>query len=187
MARGAHALGHGGMSFAIVGHRCARTTDVASTRLGELYMRPTIALPLAAFCLFAVNHALAGRYVGQFTATAYCSCQKCCGRGAKGITASGKGVRRGMIAADWGVLPRGTRVELSAFPGHTFVVEDTGSAIVGNRIDVWFPSHLLARQFGVRRGVKVWMLPAPAAASALTPPSPRPQGLARAGTPARCW
>lgn len=65
-----------------------------------------------------------------------------------------------MIAADWGILPKGTRVRLSAFPGRTFVVEDTGSAIVGNRIDIWLPSHSLARQFGVHREIKVWVLPA---------------------------
>jgi 3D (Asp-Asp-Asp) domain-containing protein len=81
-----------------------------------------------------------------------------------------------MIAADWGVLPRGTQVRLSIAPDRTFMVEDTGSAIKGNRIDVWFPSHALARQFGVRRGVKVWALPASAA-------SPGAQLLARAGTP----
>ena len=46
---------------------------------------------------------MAERYVGEFTVTAYCSCQKCCGRSARGLTASGKHVSRGMIAADWGV------------------------------------------------------------------------------------
>ncbi len=124
----------------------------------------------------SISHALAEHYMGEFTVTAYCSCSKCCGEGAKGITASGKAVRSGMIAADWAVLPRGTRVERSAFPGRTFVVVDTGSASVGNRIDVWFPSHALARQFGVRRGVKVWVLPTPAA-------SPGAQLLAHAGPP----
>jgi 3D (Asp-Asp-Asp) domain-containing protein len=150
-------------------------------------MHAARSLLLPAFCLITISQAMAERYAGEFTVTAYCSCSECCGRGARGLTASGKAVRSGMIAADWGVLPRGTRVRLSAFPGHTFVVEDTGSAIVDNRIDIWFPSHLLARQFGLRRGVKVWVVPAPAAAAARTPPSSRPQGLARAGTRARCW
>lgn len=108
----------------------------------------------------ASSPAIADSYVGGFTVTAYCSCQKCCGKGARGLTASGKHVRPGMIAADWGILPKGTRVRLSAFPGRTFVVEDTGSAIVGNRIDIWLPSHSLARQFGVHREIKVWVLPA---------------------------
>lgn len=102
------------------------------------------------------SHAVAGDYAGEFTITAYCSCQKCCGRGAMGLTASGKRVRSGMIAADWGVLPQGASVRLSIFPNRTFVVEDTGSAIRGNRIDVWLPSHRAAIEFGVRHGVKVW-------------------------------
>jgi len=98
------------------------------------------------------------RYVGEFTLTAYCSCRKCCGANAQGITASGKRVRQGMIAADWNVLPQGTKVSLSCFPGREFVVEDKGGAIRGNRIDVWFPSHHLALEFGVDRDVKVWIV-----------------------------
>jgi len=106
--------------------------------------------------ILAPSHLAADGYVGEFTVTAYCSCQKCCGREAQGITASGKKVGRGMIAADWGVLPQGARVRLAIFPGRTFVVEDTGSAITGNRIDVWLPSHQAAIEFGIRRNIKVW-------------------------------
>ncbi len=121
-------------------------------------MNRLVALLFPALCLVATNQALSDHYVGEFTVTAYCSCPKCCGKGAMGLTASGKHVQRGMIAADWSVLPRGTRVQLSAFPGQTFVVEDTGSAIVGNRIDVWFPSHRAALEFGLHREVKVWVV-----------------------------
>ena len=128
-------------------------------------MHRALSLLFPSLMLVTTSAAMAERYVGEFTVTAYCSCQKCCGRSARGLTASGKHVRRGMIAADWGVLPKGTRVRLSAFPGHTFVVEDTGSAILGNRIDVWMPSHWLARKFGVREDVKVWVLAEPAVAS----------------------
>ncbi len=111
---------------------------------------------ILALCL-TTSAVMAEHYVGEFTVTAYCSCPKCCGKAAKGLTASGKHVQSGMIAADWGVLPKGTHVRLSVFPGSTLVVEDTGSAIVGNRIDVWFPSHSLAREFGVKHHVKVWV------------------------------
>jgi len=98
------------------------------------------------------------RYAGEYTVTAYCSCRKCCGRHADGSTASGKRVKWGIIAADWGVLPRGARVRLSCFPGRTFVVEDKGGAIKGRRIDVWHPSHRAALKFGIRREIKVWIL-----------------------------
>ena len=113
--------------------------------------------------LLATTASMAGGYAGEFTITAYCSCTRCCGAGAKGITASGKRVRGGMIAADWAVLSRGSRVRLSLLPGRTFVVEDTGSAIKGNRIDVWLPSHSAAVEFGIRRSIKVWIVPATSA------------------------
>ena len=121
------------------------------------------------------------QYAGKYTVTAYCSCRKCCGKHADGITASGKRVNQGMVAADWDVLPKGARVRLSCFPGRTFVVEDVGGAIKGRRIDVWYPSHRAARKFGIRREIKVWILdPNPPAAdnvrSAHKPPLPQEPG-----------
>ena len=94
----------------------------------------------------------------QYTATAYCSCSKCCGRWADGLTATGKRAHWGTIAADWRLLPHGTRVGLSCFPGQVFVVEDRGGAIKGERIDVWYPSHRSALKFGVRGKVQVKIL-----------------------------
>ena len=52
-----------------------------------------------------------------------------------GVTRSGKEVRVGHIAADWSVLPEGTEVYV---PGYgDGVVEDTGGAIQGKRIDLF--------------------------------------------------
>ena len=52
-----------------------------------------------------------------------------------GTTKSGKEVKVGHIAADWSVLPQGTKVYV---PGYgNAVVEDIGSAIKGRRIDVF--------------------------------------------------
>ena len=34
--------------------------------------------------------------------------------------------------------------------GHTYVAEDTGSAIKGNRIDIYFDTHQEALNFGVQ-------------------------------------
>lgn len=90
-----------------------------------------------------------------FTATAYCPCEKCCGKWAKnrpnGIvyTASGEVAREGVtIAADWNVLPKGTRVEIKGLGSR--VVQDRGGAIRGNRIDIYFDSHQEALEFGVQ-------------------------------------
>lgn len=76
----------------------------------------------------------------------------------KGRGASGMGVRSGTIAADPRVLPFGTRVRLDAgqYSGE-YVVTDTGSAIKGNKIDVWIPSYREACRFG-RRNVKLSVL-----------------------------
>lgn len=78
-----------------------------------------------------------------FTATAYHY---------KGKTASGQGVRKGIIAADRRVLPLGTRVYIEGMG--EFLVADTGSAVKGNIVDIWFPSRAECIKFG-RRKIKL--------------------------------
>ncbi len=114
------------------------------------------------FALAAITPSL-GATLGteRYTATAYCSCGKCCGKWADGITATGTHAHWGTIAADWRLLPRGTRVGLSCFPGQVFVVEDRGGAIKGERIDVWHPSHRSALKFGVRGRIRIRILAEP--------------------------
>ncbi|HKR00593.1 MAG TPA: 3D domain-containing protein [Pyrinomonadaceae bacterium] len=74
--------------------------------------------------------------------------------------ASGLGTRRGTIAADPRILPYGTRVRLegmgSGYDGE-YLVTDAGTAIKGNKIDVWVPTIHEARRFG-RRNVKLTVL-----------------------------
>ena len=76
----------------------------------------------------------------------------------KGQTASGITVRRGIIAADPKVLPLGSIVRLHAgkYSG-IYTVLDTGGAIRGQRIDIYFPSRAEAIKFGKRR-IKVEVL-----------------------------
>ena len=85
----------------------------------------------------------------SFRATAYCL---------KGRTASGTGVRRGIVAADRRVLPLGTRIQISAgaYSG-TYTVADTGGAVKGNILDIWMPSCAEANRFG-RRSITVSVL-----------------------------
>lgn len=75
-----------------------------------------------------------------FRATAYCL---------KGRTATGGGVRRGIVAADTRVLPLGTKVyvDAGAYSG-TYTVTDTGGAVRGNILDIWVPSCSEANRFG---------------------------------------
>lgn len=81
-----------------------------------------------------------------FTATAYCL---------KGRTATGGGVRRGIVAADPRVLPLGTRISMNAgsYSG-SYLVADTGGSVKGRKLDIWVPSCSEARRFG-RRTVMV--------------------------------
>lgn len=89
-----------------------------------------------------------------FTVTAYCPCEKCCGAYANGYTATGEKAIQGVtIAADPDVLPMGTEIELD---GHTYTVQDTGGAIAGNRLDLYFDSHEDALRWGVREKIVRW-------------------------------
>jgi 3D (Asp-Asp-Asp) domain-containing protein/septal ring factor EnvC (AmiA/AmiB activator) len=65
-----------------------------------------------------------------------------------GRTASGLPVGMGVIAVDPRVIPLGTRVFV---PGYgPAVAADTGTAIIGNIIDLWFPTTAQARAWGRR-------------------------------------
>lgn len=88
------------------------------------------------------------------TATAYCPCEKCCGK-TDGITATGTQATAGRtIAVDPSVIPYGTNVIID---GVTYVAEDRGGAIKGNDIDVFFDTHEEALQFG-RRIITAYIL-----------------------------
>lgn len=89
-----------------------------------------------------------------FNVTAYCSCSKCCGVKSDpkyiGLTASGNYAKEGItIAADTDILPMGTRVYIEGIGER--VVQDTGSAINGYDIDLYFNSHEEAKIFGVKQ------------------------------------
>ncbi len=92
-----------------------------------------------------------GECIGTFTITAYCGCKKCSGGGKK--TASGTTPTEGRtIAADPSVLPYGTQVVIG---GVVYTVEDCGSGVNGNHIDIFFATHSKALAFG-RKSMKVY-------------------------------
>jgi 3D (Asp-Asp-Asp) domain-containing protein/peptidoglycan hydrolase CwlO-like protein len=65
-----------------------------------------------------------------------------------GRTATGIPVAYGVVAVDPAVIPLGTRMYI---PGYgEGVAADTGSAIKGNKIDVWLPTRSQARTWGRR-------------------------------------
>lgn len=61
------------------------------------------------------------------------------------------------IAVDPRVIPYGTKVYIPAF-NNTFIAEDTGGAIKGNKIDIYFNHGNEARQWG-RRTIEVYVQP----------------------------
>lgn len=89
-------------------------------------------------------------------ATAYCLCQKCTGKTpgnpGYGHTASGFVITPGqdmkVISVDPNVIPLGTQVYVDGY-GYA-IAADTGSAIKGNKIDVYKDTHQLALQWGVK-------------------------------------
>ena len=81
----------------------------------------------------------------KFTATAYCGCSKCCGK-STGITASGTKATQGRTVAMPSSYKFGTKIEIQGIG--TYIVEDRGAAIKGNRIDIYFSNHQSALNFG---------------------------------------
>lgn len=70
-------------------------------------------------------------------------------------TARGNVVRRGIIAVDPRFIPLGTRVYI---PGYgEAVADDTGGAIIGNRIDIAFDTYDEAMRFG-RQNIEIYIL-----------------------------
>lgn len=78
-----------------------------------------------------------------------------------GITASGMPCGVGVIAVDPGVIPLGTRLYVEATDGSWSygycIAGDTGGAIKGNRIDLFFNTASECRNFG-RRSARVYII-----------------------------
>jgi uncharacterized protein YabE (DUF348 family) len=78
-----------------------------------------------------------------------------------GITAMGTKARPGVVAVDPRVIPLGTKLyikSLDGTPDYGFAVaEDTGGAVKGNRIDLFFENHSEALKYGIKK-VKVYII-----------------------------
>lgn len=85
--------------------------------------------------------------LGTFTITYYCPCSACCGK-TDGITKSGvKAISNHTIAAPSN-FEFGTILVIN---GIEYTVEDRGSAIIENHIDIFVESHEQALQNGVKQ------------------------------------
>jgi 3D (Asp-Asp-Asp) domain-containing protein len=84
--------------------------------------------------------------------TAYCPCPKCCGQYADGMTACGHVIKAGdtFVAADKRYA-FGTEMIVPGYDhGRAAKVLDRGGAIKGDRIDLFFPTHQEALEWGVQ-------------------------------------
>jgi len=86
-----------------------------------------------------------GRDARTFNVSAYCPCERCCGDWADGFFADGtKAVGRAVAAPK--SFKFGTMIDI---PGYGKVpVRDRGGAIQGDKLDVFFPTHQEALNWG---------------------------------------
>lgn len=84
--------------------------------------------------------------LGVFEVTGYCSCDICCGTKPLKLTKTGT-VPKALhtVAVDPEVIPMGSRIVIDDV---VYTVEDTGKAIKGNIVDIYFDTHEEAVIFG---------------------------------------
>lgn len=124
--------------------------------------KTTVVSPVASAEINSLNNAVSTENMvnlGNFKLTAYCACKKCCGKYAVNrpidengneiiYTASGNRAVDGLtIAVDPKVIPLGSTIVIN---GHEYVAMDTGGAVKGNVIDIFFASHEAALAFGCK-------------------------------------
>jgi 3D (Asp-Asp-Asp) domain-containing protein len=83
----------------------------------------------------------------MYRVTAYCPCEKCCGEWSDGFFADNSPAVGLAVAA-----PKSFEFgEMIDIPGYgNAMVRDRGGAIKGNRLDVFFPTHQEALNWGVQ-------------------------------------
>lgn len=102
-------------------------------------------LVAAALCVLpAQAREGAPRLNGRYLATAYSQ---------TGITASGEWTHRHVVAADPAILPIGTRIQIKHAGRYSgeYVVADTGAKVEGRHLDLYVPSTLECKKFGIKR------------------------------------
>ncbi len=105
----------------------------------------------------------------EATATAYCLCEKCCGKSPSspgyGVTASGLKIIPGtgmkVIAVDPKIIPLGSKVYVEGLNGAWdygyAVAADTGGAIKNIKVDLYMDSHSETLNWG-RKKVNIYVV-----------------------------
>lgn len=108
------------------------------------------------------NEGIGGLYenCATFIVTHYCGCSKCCGKWSSGSDENAVGclgvklTPYYSIAVDTSIIPLGTI--LYDENGNEYKAEDTGSAIKGNRIDLFTGNHEEALNLGLNEITLYW-------------------------------
>lgn len=86
-------------------------------------------------------------YLGKFTVTAYCTCELC--TAGEGLTYMGtKPLANHTISADLSLYPLGTRLMID---GIIYTVEDCGSGVNENHLDIYMDTHKAADDYGLQK------------------------------------
>lgn len=126
-----------GQLVAIAQAAQVRSSELTQSRLGVTGAIPPPTSPISSSSPVAAS--TAGGRTLTVSATAY---------SLPGHTATGLPVGWGVVAVDPSVIPLGTHMTI---PGYgEGVAADTGGAVVGDTIDLWFPTLAQASQWGRR-------------------------------------
>ena len=116
----------------------ARNAETRTTAIATAAPAP-VATPIVAAATEAPTEVATGGTTITVSATGYAL---------RGRTATGMQTGPGVVAVDPSVIPLGTRMTI---PGYgEGIAADTGGAVHGNIIDLWFPSTAQALQWGRR-------------------------------------
>ena len=95
-------------------------------------------------------------YLGEMTITAYCGCRSCNGRWYGSPAKNGEALEEEWtVAVDPNVIPINSYIYIEGVGIRK--AQDTGSAIKGNKIDLYFGSHSDTGDWGTR-GRRVWVI-----------------------------
>lgn len=109
--------------------------------LKTLILGAALALFVSAGC-----HSAKGAEIQTKTVTAYCGCEKCCGKWSKHkLTADGHTPKQGVTIAASRAIPFGTKIKIE---GKIYTVQDRLATKYDNRIDIYFEKHDDALKFG---------------------------------------
>ena len=133
-----------GISVLVLGWSIGSYAEVVTNNLNPDYEYSTINM----FKVAADNATQPQKEcLGCFEVTAYCPCDMCSEGYGRQTATGARAIAGRTIAVDPSVIPYGTAVEIN---GHTYIAEDCGGDIKGNRIDIFFDTHAETLEWGIR-------------------------------------